>query len=175
MCNAHNHSASCTCGFGGEGHLGTARGGNRGNLNLLRAGYFFVSVTKSQHSSDFCRSTTCPRCGAEVYFVRHNGGCVWFDSLGWPWPKHGCFESRESAYNRIRRTAESRSFHKARLFLGVIVEFGRQLGRPYFAIRCSNGETYYVEDMRREGDTALGTLVFVQESFDDWLSFWNVE
>lgn len=39
----------------------------------------------------FCRATSCPKCGDDVFFVRHNGGSVWFDELGWPWPKHGCF------------------------------------------------------------------------------------
>jgi hypothetical protein len=31
-----------------------------------------------------------------VYFVRHNGGSVWFDSLGWPWEKHPCFDKPEN-------------------------------------------------------------------------------
>lgn len=35
--------------------------------------------------------TLCPNCTEQVYFVRHNGGCVWLDELGDPWPKHGCF------------------------------------------------------------------------------------
>lgn len=38
-----------------------------------------------------CRRAKCPRCGGDVFFVRHNGGSVWLDELGWPWPKHGCF------------------------------------------------------------------------------------
>lgn len=41
----------------------------------------------------FCRPTVCRRCGASVYFVEHNGGKVVFDQLGWPWPKHPCFDS----------------------------------------------------------------------------------
>lgn len=41
---------------------------------------------------DTCRPSKCPRCFAEVYFVRHNGGSVYLDELGWPWPKHGCFD-----------------------------------------------------------------------------------
>lgn len=41
--------------------------------------------------TDGCRSTNCPRCHQSVYFVRHNGGSVWLDALGPPWPKHGCF------------------------------------------------------------------------------------
>lgn len=45
-----------------------------------------------QAIDDFCRRTKCPVCEARVYFVRHNGGSIWFDSLGWPWPKHQCFD-----------------------------------------------------------------------------------
>jgi ssDNA-binding Zn-finger/Zn-ribbon topoisomerase 1 len=37
--------------------------------------------------------TKCPRCGSPVIFLRNNGGCVWLDSIGWPWPKHPCFDS----------------------------------------------------------------------------------
>lgn len=40
---------------------------------------------------DICHRTTCPRCGSKVFFIRHNGGCAWFDDLGRPWDKHGCF------------------------------------------------------------------------------------
>ena len=40
---------------------------------------------------DFCKPSRCPLCRAAVFFIRHNGGCVWVDELGWPWPKHGCF------------------------------------------------------------------------------------
>ncbi|MCB1131499.1 MAG: hypothetical protein KDN05_10250 [Verrucomicrobiae bacterium] len=40
---------------------------------------------------DICHPTTCPRCSANVFFIRHNGGCAWFDQLGAPWEKHPCF------------------------------------------------------------------------------------
>lgn len=37
--------------------------------------------------------TKCPVCSRSVYFVRpYSGGAVWFDDLGAPWPKHGCFK-----------------------------------------------------------------------------------
>jgi hypothetical protein len=42
---------------------------------------------------DFCYPTKCPKCGEEVYFIRHNGGVVWVDELGWPWPKHPCMDN----------------------------------------------------------------------------------
>ena len=32
----------------------------------------------------------CSVCGDRVFFVRHNGGSVWLDDLGPPWPRHPC-------------------------------------------------------------------------------------
>lgn len=32
-----------------------------------------------------------------MFFVRHNGGSVWFDELGWPWPVHPCFADAKVA------------------------------------------------------------------------------
>jgi hypothetical protein len=37
----------------------------------------------------------CPVCGDTVYFYQSpNGGRVFFDDLGWPWPKHPCTDNR---------------------------------------------------------------------------------
>jgi hypothetical protein len=38
-----------------------------------------------------CGVAPCPKCNADVFFVRHNGGAVWLDDLGPPWPIHECF------------------------------------------------------------------------------------
>lgn len=87
MCNAHNHSADCTCGFGGEVHHGSVSGiGSVARTDSCNYIY-------SKRFEDVCYSTKCPINGCEpVWFIRHNGGSVWVDALGWPWPKHGCFE-----------------------------------------------------------------------------------
>lgn len=76
MCNAYNHPPGCRCGWGGDGHLG---------------------ISSNYHShidstSDYCRLCLCPHCKQPVFFIRHNGGSVWVDELGPPWPKHPCFE-----------------------------------------------------------------------------------
>jgi len=42
-----------------------------------------------RREADECRKTSC-RCGSVVFFVRYNGGCVWLDDLGHPWPRHEC-------------------------------------------------------------------------------------
>ncbi len=77
MCNAWNHPADCDCGFGGDTYVAYAPSPR--------------SYVWQYRDDDPSHPTTCPHCGALVYFVRHNGGCAWFDELGIPWPKHACF------------------------------------------------------------------------------------
>lgn len=75
--------------------------------------------------TDICRQTKCPKCGEAVFFIRHNGGSVWLDGLGYPWPKHPCFETEAtpSWFDYIKRqtyTSESEE-----LLLGTIVRAER--------------------------------------------------
>jgi hypothetical protein len=52
--------------------------------------------------------------------VRHNGGSVWFDELGWPWPKHPCYE--EDSYGvLLRRRLEQLRATGTPLGYGIIV------------------------------------------------------
>ena len=54
-------------------------------------------------TSDVCHATVCRDCKQKVFFVRHNGGSVWFDPpLGHPWPKHDC-PSKTRTQSRIHR------------------------------------------------------------------------
>lgn len=98
MCNARNHGWTCTCGFGGEGHLGG--GGYRGGSGLaLRPS----AATPAAHYGQSMRllalslgrsltfPTACRYCGHHIYLYAHpNGGFAIFDDLGVPWPKHQC-------------------------------------------------------------------------------------
>jgi hypothetical protein len=79
MCNAHNHSFGCGCGFGGD----TGGGGGRGNLSDDPWQY-------AERTGKTYR-TRCPVGGADVFFYQSPyDGRVFFDDLGWPWPKHPC-------------------------------------------------------------------------------------
>lgn len=44
-----------------------------------------------------------------VWFIRHNGGSVWVDKLGWPWPKHECLYELvdDGIYNCVTLLAKS--------------------------------------------------------------------
>lgn len=65
-----------------------------GGCNDPGSGSALTQRSSGGFADDFCRKTRCPYCGDEVYFIRHNGGSVWVDELGWPWPRHGCFGER---------------------------------------------------------------------------------
>ena len=95
--------------------------------------------------SSYAAPTRCPECHASIYFIRHNGGCVWLDALGWPWPKHGCFvKEREpnwagfireklSQPNHISDKASIQSAENGeqdRFFVGVIVEVRAKFNGP---------------------------------------------
>lgn len=82
-----------------------------------------------QFLRDFAVPTKCPKCGQPVFFVRHNKGSVWFDELGSPWWKHGCFEDPTEK-------TESKSSLKTK-FSGPIrdADIGEGTGEPVFILK----------------------------------------
>lgn len=106
MCNAANHRAGCDCGWGQgtEQVFATTSRRHSGGKGGAYGGYL-----KSEYTgSDSMRWSTCPYCSLPVYFVRHNGGSVWLDELGPPWPIHGCFSERTRSDPRLVLTRELR-------------------------------------------------------------------
>lgn len=90
MCNAWNHHPNCTCGWGGVGHLGRRESSNHNNAPR----YGWVPPITSTYESYVNPNALCPVCGAAVFFYQSpNGGRVFFDELGPPWPKHPCTDS----------------------------------------------------------------------------------
>ncbi len=142
----YNHYPDCTCGWcrGGGGAIGTA--------------HLLGRFSWRHRDEDFCRPTTCRYCGASVYFVRHNGGSVWFDELGPPWPKHECFEDdRYGIQLRRLLTTSSQVF-------GIIIE--TDTTRPgeggRIVVRCSDGAIIDSEfDTKADLSALPGQLVVV--------------
>ncbi len=112
-----------------------------------------------------CYPTSCPICGASVFFVRHNGGSVWFDSLGKPWPKHACFF--DDGYGiRLRSRLAQPSEGTRSSFFGVVTETvvsdpGKS-GR--IVVQCSDGRLIDDEFTTTSDLTKYpGSLVVVEE------------
>lgn len=76
------------CGFGGVGHAG--RRSQRSATDYSR----LVPPIRPSLASYTIPNAKCPECGAAVFFCQFsNGGRVFFDELGPPWPKHPCTDN----------------------------------------------------------------------------------
>ena len=93
MCNAWNHPAGCNCGWGGVWY---ARG-------VTSPAALRVSLESFVNPH-----ARCPVCGAGVFYYQSpDGGRVFFDALGPPWPKHPCTDNAPSS--RLSRPRPSPS------------------------------------------------------------------
>lgn len=91
---------------------------------------------------DICKPTTCPNCHEPVYFIRHNGGSLWVDSLGWPWPKHPCFDHQNSITDKLEVQKELADL----LFIGVVrsCRVFRHSSQRLLEIACLDGIKRFV-------------------------------
>jgi hypothetical protein len=96
-CNAWNHPSDCDCGWGGDtgGRPGALPSGVR-RLQLVD-GHTWRIDRRPTYDAFLNPNAVCPVCGEPVYFYRSQfGGRVFFDELGWPWPKHPCTDNSTS-------------------------------------------------------------------------------
>ena len=88
-CNAYNHPLDCNWGWGGEYHQS--------------CGTPDVSIDYWGDPKSYTNpNARCPICKSACYFYRSpNGGGVYFDALGPPWPKHPCLHQADvpNTYN----------------------------------------------------------------------------
>lgn len=97
MCNGHNHSCGCACGFGGDGHLGR-RSRSYHLRSPTRNQRYWGKKPLSTLAVELGRNITIPiicrnaSCGLLIYlFANSNGGSAVFDHpLEPPWKKHSC-------------------------------------------------------------------------------------
>jgi hypothetical protein len=110
MCNAWNHSPSCTCGWGGEGTLSGGRGFSE-HGNWLTKYSDLVRIRYRQEARAFVNpNAKCPICKTGVYFYQSpEGGRVFFDQLGKPWPKHPCTLNVAKAVEKVEPISGGRN------------------------------------------------------------------
>ena len=104
-----------------------------------------------------------------MFFVKHNGGSVWFDALGFPWPKHPCVAS-EPPMDWLQNCLAEQVERGNRKVFGVITE--ARTADPdagvYLTIRCSDGtifENEYAHNMNL--CEAIGGLVVLELTPDN--------
>lgn len=99
MCNAHNHSKYCKCGWGKGQNISRGKRYITNNSlisNPLPINYAeeVLKIYPLKEFSTTIPNALCPVCGALVFFYQNEcGSRVFFDSLGIPWPKHPCTDN----------------------------------------------------------------------------------
>jgi hypothetical protein len=89
----HNHYADCTCGWCVES------GG--GNPSVFQCAPQWPAK-KGDERPYTDPNARCPVCKAPVFFYQSpNGGHVFFDELGPPWPKHPCTDNPRVSIPRL--------------------------------------------------------------------------
>jgi hypothetical protein len=111
MCNAHNHSYDCTCGFGGDTGGGSGGYGRYLATRSFRPASAGWAKDKGGTVDSYVNPNAhCPVCGDPVYFYRSPyDGRVFFDDLGWPWPKHGCTDNLREPRRTTRNSVSDYS------------------------------------------------------------------
>lgn len=107
MGRGYNHKPWCTCGWcsssgRGNRHTCTSVVSSAGSIQESVYERFGISPIVPTYESYTIPNARCPVCGALVFFYQSaNGGRVFFDALGPPWPKHPCTskESSKRIYN----------------------------------------------------------------------------
>src|ERR1700690_516570 len=160
MCNAHNHPPDCTCGWGGEGHAGRSSGG----WSYTPIMDYWSGGSSKWREQDFTRPTSCPECGREVFFIRHNGGSVWVDPpLGWPWPKHACFDKPDEPTRTFSSwSAKSSGLTNPRLGIITQIKSDSRYFEPLIEIRLTDSSRVsLVLRWTPRDKSMLGGLVFI--------------
>jgi hypothetical protein len=94
-CNSLYHHPSCICGFGGQNYRCNGVSGISNVTPTSNLSPYFQTYWSEKGRGDYKSYTIpnakCPECDAVVFFYQSsNGGRVFFDELGPPWPKHHC-------------------------------------------------------------------------------------
>lgn len=125
-------------------------------------------------------STNCPECGDRVFFIRHNGGCVWLDPpLGWPWYKHGCFCPEEIQSGVLRSSLvciEHEKISYEKLEIGVIKRTWVEPNKNYTDIVFELGESESPEvRVKNNAGFLLGKLCVLNREAEEIWPFYEPE
>jgi hypothetical protein len=147
MCNAANHPSGCNCGFGGDTGGGGWHWGSVSNFveNYAPPSFGWARDHGGTVESYVNPNAHCPVCGCPVYFYRSPyNGRVFFDDLGWPWPKHSCTDNRQEPQRAARPSITARLLREP--------AWRREGWNPLLSLRVSHG----VERSGIRGDCETG-------------------
>jgi hypothetical protein len=149
----YNHYFDCTCGWCVK-HGGLLRRGlgipsaavpDENHYYYSKDEFFRNGLKHSRSACFVAPNAQCPVCGQRVYYYGNEfGSRVFFEELGWPWPKHPCTDSKavtnsyRSESNRlvVRGRGRTAELLEAATAIGVDLNdrFRRQYGFDVWAL-----------------------------------------
>ena len=123
----YNHFPWCLCGWcyktGSNGYSLVGSPVNFDKWSALKK-ITEYGVDRSWSACFINYNARCPVCGAQVFFYANAAGSrVFFDNVGWPWPKHECTDRSKRRYPD---SIDSHSPFQTRK-LGVVTEISEAL------------------------------------------------
>jgi hypothetical protein len=151
----YNHYSWCMCGWCYKtGSNGYSAKKQQDYVDHQSAGALLAhsGANRSYSACFVVPNAKCPVCGESVYYYQNDAGSrVFFDELGWPWPKHPCTDSATkiqplSTTPRARTTKDVLEIVKAaqQLDFDPAVKFRFSFGDSPWDLLC-------VESIRRSG------------------------
>jgi hypothetical protein len=161
-CNAWNHPLDCDCGFGGDtgGYIPYAPP----NASVQRAdGKIWRKARLVEPNAK------CPVCSDPVFFIEtENGGRVFFDELGPPWPKHPCTDNRDtSGYSIISSNSPTPQTQRTlaegwHLLSDWEIKHSQESVSIYG--RCQKLNEYLIRDLILPPNTVINGPIVIQKS-----------
>ena len=117
--------------------------------------------------NEYCYSTKCKYCSAEVFFVHHNGGLASFDTWGFPWPKHSCYGDDNRNCKLINAIINQEMEHASSYSFGTVVEAKQFQGRTWqILVECQGGDIALVKLQKFAGISKFkGELIGISELY----------
>lgn len=155
----YNHYSWCMCGWCYK----TGSNGYARRTVVVDFGKSYAMRTLKEHGAH--RSWTacfvnpnasCPVCFAKVYYYQNqHGSRVFFDELGWPWPKHPCTDNSKSS-SGFKNLVAARFVCRTRGTVGDIMEAAKAAHfDPSTEFRARYGRSPFdllkILDLRRKG------------------------
>jgi hypothetical protein len=101
-----------------------------------------------------------------VFFIRHNGGSVWVNELGWPWPKHACFDKPGEPTHRFTlNSVKALRLHQPRLGIIRRISGNATYDEPLIEIQLTDSSRITLVLRSTPFDLGLeGSLVVISET-----------
>lgn len=115
----------------------------------------------------FYHRSRCPKCARDVFYLRHDGGSVWLNQMGYPWPKHPCMDLRPKSARRKSAFRMAEDLDPSYL-LGCVLDAKEGRGKTELLVKTETLRVAHVSVIKGGDLSALkDEVIFFSERTKD--------